>query len=167
MTYSTTRRTFLATVSATAALTALPVAADGHAHTVQMLNKHPEDSKQRNVFFPRVLSVQAGETVLFEATDRGHNAASIEGMQPDGIEEWDGGMNKDVAITFDKPGVYGYKCTPHAAAGMVGLVVVEGEGKLDNLEAAQGVRQRGRAKKIWEEIWAEAEEMGLLEPSSA
>lgn len=167
MTYSATRRTFLAASAAAATLPTLPVFADGHAHTVEMLNKHPDDSKLRNVFLPRVLAVQPGETVLFQATDRGHNAASVDGMQPDGVEDWDGGMNKDVAITFDKPGIYGYKCTPHAAIGMVGLIVVEGEGKLDNLEAAQGVRQRGKAKQIWEEIWAEAEEMGLLEPSSS
>ncbi|MEM6890104.1 MAG: pseudoazurin [Pseudomonadota bacterium] len=167
MAYYTTRRSFLLVSSAAIALPALPALADGHAHTVEMLNKHPDDSKLRNVFYPRVLAVQPGETVLFKATDRGHNAASEDGMQPEGVEDWDGGMNKDAVITFDKPGIYGYKCTPHAAVGMVGLVVVEGEGKLDNLEAAQGVRQRGKAKQVWEEIWAEAEEMGLLEPTSS
>lgn len=82
--------------------------------------------------------------MLFKSVDRGHNSASIDGMLPEGAEEWNGKINDDIEVTFDKPGFYGYKCKPHATVGMVGLVVVEGEGKLDNLEAAQGVRQRGK-----------------------
>ena len=168
MSNSHSRRTFLAGTAAATLLPALPLAADGHEPVVvEMLTKHPTDSKLRNVFFPRVVSVEAGQTVLFKATDRSHNSASIDGMIPDVANEWDGRINEDVEVTFDVPGVYGYKCTPHSATGMVALVVVEGEGKLDNLEAAQGVRQRGRAKKVFEEIWEEAAEMGLLEPSSA
>lgn len=48
------------------------------------------------------------------------------------------------------------------SAGMVGLIVVEGEGKFDNLEAARAVRQRGRAKSTFEAIWEQAEADGLL-----
>ena len=166
MTYSATRRTFLAGSTATAALAALPVAADGHATVVEMLNVHPDDRKLRNVFFPRVISVNAGDTATFKATDRGHNSASIKDMVPEGAEEWKGKLNKDIEVTFDVPGFYGYACTPHAAAGMVAMVVVEGEGKLDNLEAAQGIRHRGRARAVFEDLWAEAAKMGLLEPTA-
>ncbi|MBO6790998.1 MAG: pseudoazurin [Rhodobacteraceae bacterium] len=162
------RRTFLAGTAAATLLPALPLAADGHEPvTIEMLNRHPTDRSLRNVFYPRVVSVPAGQKVLFKATDRGHNSASIDGMIPEGAEEWSGRINEDLEVTFDVPGIYGYKCTPHVGTGMVALIVVEGEGKLDNLEAAQDVRQRGRAKKTFEEIWEEAAEMGLLEPSSA
>ena len=156
MKYSTTRRTFLAGCAATAVLHALPVAADGNV-VVEMLNQHPEDKRARNVFYPRVLSVQPGQTVMFKGTDRGHNSASFDGMIPDGVEAWDGKINEDLEVTFDTPGIYGYKCTPHAASGMVALIVVEGEGKLDNLEAAQSVRQRGKAKGRFEDLFAELE----------
>ncbi len=130
--------------------------------TVEMLNKHPEDKKRKMVFNPWVITVNAGDTVKFVPTDKGHNSESIKGMIPDGAEKWKGKLNKEIAITFDKPGFYGYKCTPHASVGMVGLVIVEGEGKLDNLEAAKAVKHRGKAKKVFEEIWAEAESAGLL-----
>lgn len=168
MPYTPSRRSFLATAAAATALPALPALAEDAAKvTVEMLNKHPTEKKLRNVFYPRVLSIEAGQTVVFQSVDRGHNSASIDGMLPEGAEEWNGKIGKDIEVTFDKPGIYGYKCTPHAATGMVALVIVEGEGKLDNLEAAKGVKQRGRAKKVFEDLWAEAEERGLLEPTTA
>ncbi|MEL7213145.1 MAG: pseudoazurin [Pseudomonadota bacterium] len=128
-------------------------------HTVEMLNVHPENKRLRQVFFPRIQVVAPGESVLFAATDRGHNSASIEEMVPEGAEGWDGKINDEITVTFEQPGFYGYKCTPHASVGMVGLIVVTGEGMMDNLEAAQGVRQRGRAKGAWEEIWEEVAAM--------
>ena len=131
-------------------------------HSVEMLNRHPDDKRKRNVFLPRILTIQPGDTVNFVTVDRGHNSASIDGMLPEGAAEWKGKLSKDVAVTFDKPGYYGYLCTPHYALGMVGLIIVEGDGKLANLEAAKAVKHRGRAKKEFEEIWAEAEAGGFL-----
>ena len=158
------RRTVLAGVGIATLTSTLPaMAQDGEQITVEMLNKHPENDRKRFVFHPRVVSLKPGDTVLFKAVDRGHNSASTEGMIPEGAEEWNGRIGMDVEVSFDKPGIYGYHCTPHAGVGMVALVVVEGEGKLDNLAAAKEVRQRGRAKDEWEEIWAEAEELGLLQ----
>lgn len=127
-----------------------------------MLNKHPEDRKLRMVYDPQILVVQPGDTVKWVPTDKGHNSEADEDMIPDGVEPWKGKINSEVEFTFEKPGIYGYKCTPHYLSGMVGLVIVEGDGKLDNLEAAKAAKQRGNAKKRWEMIWAEAEEQGLL-----
>lgn len=170
-----TRRQLMVTTAAAAAAAPLlatvaprRASADGHAtHEIQMLNRHPEDKKQAQVFFPRILQVNAGDTVMFKSTDRGHNTKSIDGMLPEGAAEWDSRINEDFEMTFDSPGIYGYQCTPHASTGMVGLIVVEGEGKLANLEAAMDVRQRGRARKVWETIWEEAEEAGMLEETTA
>ncbi|MEP5759923.1 MAG: pseudoazurin [Litoreibacter sp.] len=162
MTEQITRRTILVSVGAATLATTLPAIAEDSGNVVEMLNKHPDDKKKRFVFYPRVVSVQPGETILFKPVDKGHNSASIDGMLPKEAEEWNGRIGKEIEVTFDKPGFYGYKCTPHASVGMVALVVVEGEGKLDNLEAAKEVKQRGRAKKEWAEIWTEAEELGLL-----
>ncbi|MEM0943131.1 MAG: pseudoazurin [Pseudomonadota bacterium] len=152
------RRTFV--ISTAALAVTAPSISLANAVSVEMLNKHP-DIKGRMVFFPRILTVQPGDTVTFVPTDKGHNSASIKGMTPDGGETWNGKINAEVSVTLSKPGFYGYRCTPHETAGMVGLVIVEGDGKLANLEAAKGVRSRGRAKKVWEEIWAEADAQGF------
>ncbi|MCV6584204.1 MAG: pseudoazurin [Marinibacterium sp.] len=163
-----TRRSVLALSAALVALMAAPAfAQDAQTHVVQMLNKHPEDKKQRMVFHPRVIKIAPGDTVVFESTDKGHNSQSIKGMIPDGAEPWNSKINTDVEITFDQPGVYGYRCTPHAAMGMVGLVIVEGDGMLDNLDAAKSVKQRGRSKAAFEEIWQEADDAGFLSDSAS
>jgi pseudoazurin len=130
-------------------------------HEVQMLNVDPDNRQNRNVFLPRVLVVQPGDSITFLATDRGHNSVSTDGMLPDGAEGWDGKINEEITVTLETPGVYGYHCTPHWALGMVGVILVEGEGMMDNLEAAQAVRQRGRARQAYDEIWAEVAELGL------
>ncbi|MEM1274496.1 MAG: plastocyanin/azurin family copper-binding protein [Pseudomonadota bacterium] len=131
------------------------------AHVVEMLNVHPENPRLRQVFFPRLIVVEPGDTVNFTATDRGHNSMSVDGMLPDGAEPWNGRINADIEVTFDVSGVYGYVCQPHATVGMVGVVVVNGDDALSNLEAVQGVRQRGAAAGIFEEIWAELAELDL------
>lgn len=164
MTVSITRRDALAALGSVATLAALPkvALADGHAtHEVMMLNKDPNDPTKKMLFSPRILQVNAGDTVKFVVTDKGHNSESIKGMIPKGAEKWKGKINKEVEITLDTPGFYGYQCKPHANMGMIGLIVVEGEGKLDNLEDAMGVKHRGKAKKAWKELWAEAEAAGL------
>ncbi|MEO0622146.1 MAG: pseudoazurin [Pseudomonadota bacterium] len=154
-----TRRTL---VLSTAALSVLPRRiAFAASHDVQMLNKDPDDPKKRMVFYPRILTVQPGDTITFIPADKGHNSESIKGMVPDGGDTWKGKINKEISITPTKPGFYGYHCTPHATVGMVGLIIVEGDGKLANLDAAKKVKHRGRAKKVWDEIWAEADSAGL------
>lgn len=111
---------------------------------------------------PLLWNGQPGDSVTFLPVEKGHNSASIKGMIPDGAAKWKGKINKEITVTFDKLGYYGYMCTPHYALGMVGMVIVEGEAKLANLDAAKAVKHRGKAKKEWEEIWAQAEAEGLL-----
>lgn len=164
MTRLITRRTALMTgAAASASLIAAPslVRAQNMVE-VEMLNQDPDDRSKRNVFAPRIVQIMPGDTVKFVATDRGHNAASIRGMIPEGAEEFTGRINEEIEVTPEVPGFYGYQCTPHAALGMVGLIIVEGDGMMDNYEAAQEVRQRGRARQAWDEIWAEVEEMGVV-----
>ena len=93
------RRMFIQGLGILSTALAMPRAllASGAGHIVQMLNKHPEDKKQKMVFYPRILQVNSGDTVTFESTDKGHNSASIKGMIPDGAESWKGKINKDVS----------------------------------------------------------------------
>jgi pseudoazurin len=110
---------------------------------VKMLNKGAEGLM---VFEPSLVKIEAGDTVKFVATDKSHNAETIKGMLPEGATPFAGKMNEDVVVTFDKPGVYGVKCMPHYAMGMVALVAV---GKPDNLEQAKALPQGGKAKQVF------------------
>jgi pseudoazurin len=109
---------------------------------VKMLNKGAEGAM---VFEPALVKVAPGDTVKFVATDKGHNAETIKGMLPADAAPFLGKNGEDVAVTFDKPGVYGVKCLPHYGMGMVALVVV---GTPDNLDAAKAVTQIGKAKQV-------------------
>jgi pseudoazurin len=110
---------------------------------VKMLNKGAEGLM---VFEPALVKIEPGDTVKFVASDKSHNAESIKGMLPEGAAPFAGKMNEDVVVTFDKAGVYGVKCMPHYAMGMVALIVV---GKPDNLDAAKAAPQSGKAKQVF------------------
>jgi pseudoazurin len=76
------------------------------------------------VFEPAVLKINIGDTVTFVATDAAHNSASIPGMLPANATAWNGQLSRDISVTFDIPGIYGYQCTPHAMMAMVGVIQV-------------------------------------------
>ncbi|TPK55812.1 pseudoazurin [Mesorhizobium sp. B2-4-19] len=100
---------------------------------------------------PSFLKIAPGDTVHFVAKDKGHDVESIPGMLPEGAEPFKGQMNKDLTVTFTKPGVYGVKCNPHYGMGMVALVVVGDPSS--NLKAAESVNQAGKAKKVFDDLF--------------
>ncbi len=110
---------------------------------VKMLNKGTEGVM---VFEPALVKVAPGDTVKFVATDKGHNVESIDTMLPEGGKTFAGKVNEEMAITFDKPGVYGYKCKPHYGMGMVGMVVV---GEPTNTDQAKAATHPGKAKQVF------------------
>lgn len=124
-----------------AAATLLGQFAFAETYEVKMLNKGESGSM---VFEPAFLNVAVGDTVVFLPTDKGHNVQSIKGMLPDGVEAFKSEMNAEYTLTLDQEGVYGIKCTPHYAMGMIGLIQV---GAPVNLEEANGIKQKGKAKK--------------------
>lgn len=124
-------------------------AAEAADHQVQMLNK---GEKGAMVFQPDFIAAAPGDTITFVPTDKGHDAASIDGMIPDGAQPFKGEIGKPITVTLDKEGVYGVKCVPHYGMGMVALVVV---GKPVNLEQAEAVKQLGKAKKKFQKLFAE------------
>lgn len=107
---------------------------------VKMLNKGAAGVM---VFEPAIVQIQPGDTVKFVATDKGHNAETIDGMLPEGASPVAGKMGEDAVATFDKPGVYGLRCKPHYGMGMVAMVVV---GQPTNLDQAKAVTHPGKAK---------------------
>ena len=126
--------------------------ADAAEHEVKMLNK---GEKGAMVFEPDFLKVEPGDTIKFVAVDKGHNAESVKGMLPDGAAGFKGKINEEVVYTIEQEGVYGIKCTPHYAMGMVMLVVA---GEPANAEAAKAVKQPGKAKQVFADLFAQLEQ---------
>lgn len=110
---------------------------------VQMLNRNADG--QVMVFEPAFLHIQPGDTVTFVPTDPSHNAETIVGMLPEGAEPFRGRINEEISVTFEQEGLYGYRCTPHFAMGMVGLIKV-GDAA-ENAEAVQSVNLPPKAKE--------------------
>ena len=104
------------------------------------------------VFDPAFVKIQPGDTVRFVPTDKGHNAELIKGMAPEGATTFKTVVSREETVTFDKPGLYGFKCSPHYIMGMVGLIEV-GD-KPDNLEAAKAVQHGKLAAKRFEPLFA-------------
>jgi len=130
----------LTTVAIMASLS-LPALADDM--TIEMLNKRDDGAKM--VYSEDIAHIDVGDTITWVPTSKGHNVEFI--AAPDG---WDipkkSKNNKEVAITFDVPGVYVYQCTPHKAMGMIGLVVV-GEGGEVPLNDVSKTKVMGKSKK--------------------
>ena len=109
---------------------------------LEMLNKR--DDGQKMVFSEDVVNVAVGDTVKWLPTDKGHNVEFVAG--PEGVEfPPKSGLNKEVSMAFDKPGVYLYVCTPHKVMGMIGLVVVGDD--TSNKDSIAGFKMMGRGKK--------------------
>ena len=158
MTTMTKRQFVGTTMGAIAGLALTSTArAEGQTHVVEMLNKDP-DSNERQVFHPAVAKIAVGDTITFAATDTSHNSQSNKDVMPEGGVEWKGKINQEIDVTFDVPGVYAYHCTPHRAAGMVGLILV-GDVTKEEIEAVMEAKHRGKARKRYEEYVAAAIEM--------
>jgi pseudoazurin len=124
------------------ALLALAGAAAAAEIEVKMLDKGTDGVM---VFQPALVRIEPGDTVKFIASSKGHNVETIKGMLPEGATPFVGKINEEVAVTFDKPGVYGIKCLPHYGMGMVGLIVV---GTPANQTEAMAVTHPGKARQV-------------------
>lgn len=135
-------RIIAAATSIIVALGGLSFPAMAADYQIQLLNKGEAGTM---VFEPNFLAIQPGDTVTFVPTDKSHNVETIQGMIPDGAEAFKSKVNEDITVTFAVPGLYGIKCTPHFAMGMVGVIAV-GE-DLPNLEAAKAATVPNKAKE--------------------
>ncbi len=135
----------------TAALATMAGTAAAETHEVRMLNKGEAGAM---VFEPAYVKAAPGDVVKFIPTDKSHNAENIEGMLPEGFAEFKSGLNEEFELTVDAEGLYGIKCTPHYAMGMVALVQV---GEAVNLDEAQAVKQKGKAKSRMADLIAQVQ----------
>ena len=117
---------------------------------VKLLNK---GEKGAMVFEPDFVAAAPGDTIRFVPTDKGHNVETIKGMIPDGAEAFKSKFSEEFTVTLDTEGVYGVKCTPHYGMGMVALIEV---GSPVNIEQAKAVKQTGKAKTVFAELFDHA-----------
>jgi len=104
--------------------------ANAAEHTVNMVTKGSDS--QMMVMEPGYLKIAAGDTVNFVPSDATHNAQSV--SVPEGAELFLTPMGKDAKVTFSEQGVYIYKCIPHLAMGMIGVIQV---GEAVNIDGAK------------------------------
>ena len=111
--------------------------------TIEMLNKNKE-TKKRMVYSQEVVKIETGQSIEWVPTDKGHNVEMLAG--PSGYDlPKKTKLNKAVNMTFSTPGIYLYQCSPHAAMGMIGLIVVGGD--TSNMEAIQNQKMTGSKSK--------------------
>jgi pseudoazurin len=120
---------------------------------VQELNNGPGGTF---VFSPSFVQIQPGDTVTFTPTDQGHNSESV--FAPAGATPWKTDVSQAATITFSKPGVYIYQCTPHNLFGMIGVIVVGSPVNLaDAQKAAADIEKKqlmnqGRMSQIMKQV---------------
>ena len=121
--------------------------------TIEMLNKL---EKRNMVFSEEIIKIEVGDTVFWQATDKGHNVEFIsKNGVPEGVDKFKSKVNKDTEFTFTIPGIYAYWCTPHKTMGMIGFVIVGDD--LSNLDSIKKVKFGGKSKKIAKGLIAEIE----------
>ena len=121
--------------------------------TIEMLNKNKE-TKKRMVYSQELVKVDVGQSIEWVPTAKAHNVEMLVG--PEGYElPKKSKLSKPVTITFTVPGIYLYQCSPHAALGMIGIVVVGGDNS--NIESISkykltGSKAKKKRDKLLEEI---------------
>ncbi len=102
-----------------AAMMASPLIAE--THEVQMFNRNEQGAM---IYQPEYLQIAPGDSVRFIPTQPSHNAATIDGMIPEGATPFKSKINEDFTVTLTESGRYGIKCSPHFAMGMVMVIDV-------------------------------------------
>ncbi len=130
------------TLALLASTALLPAPSHAETHLVRMLNRNSTGSM---VYEPDFLKIKPGDRVKFLASSNGHDAVSIAGMAPAGAKPFKGRINEEIEVHFEHPGLYGVKCLPHYAMGMVMLIQV-GEADPRQLQIPAEVPERARKR---------------------
>jgi len=86
-------------------------------------------------FAPDYLWIEPGDSIKFLNSTGNHTVTAIDGMWPDGAERVDIEHQPLAEVTFETPGIYGFKCKVHGRHGMYALIVVGSpDANVDRLE---------------------------------
>lgn len=119
-----------------ATLCAVSFSIQAKNHDVKLLTA--DSTGQTMVMSPGYLHIAKGDTVTFIPSDASHNVESV--SIPNSAKKFSSKMGQKFSHTFSENGVYLYKCTPHFALGMLGVIQV---GKATNI---------AQVKKDWADI---------------
>lgn len=108
------------------------------------------------VFEPDFLKIEAGDTIRFMPTSKGHNAETIKGGIPEGADTFKSKINEEFEVTLDEEGLYAIKCTPHVGTGMVMLVQVGDD--TSNIDDIKEVKLPKKARERLDDQLANVEE---------
>jgi plastocyanin len=109
-------RTFLVAVASAAALVA--AGCGGSAESGQPVATTEVEMVKSYRFDPKVIEVEAGESVTWTNEDNFTHTVQVEGQEDHKV-----GQGESVSIAFDTPGTYSYVCTLHSR-DMDGEVIV-------------------------------------------
>lgn len=115
-------------------------------HEVKMYTRNAQGPM---IYAPEFLHIAPGDSVRFIPTQPSHNAATIDNMIPAQASPFRSQINEDFTVTLTEPGLYGIKCSPHYAMGMVMLIEV-GEPTARELPDDLPPRARQRFEAILE-----------------
>ena len=88
--------------------------------------------------------IATGESLIIGETQYKYQSA-IKDILPEGVEVFKSKINEEYTLTVTEAGLYGVKCTPHFAMGMVGLIQV-GDAPA-NLDAAKTAKMSKKARE--------------------
>ena len=121
---------------------AKPPIIDSETNTIEMLNKRNDGGVM--IYSVDIARVGVGESITWLPTDKMHNVEMKNG--PDGAKiPKKSKFSKEFTMEFSMPGIYVYVCTPHAAMGMMGIIIVGDD--ISNKEAISNTRLMGKSKK--------------------
>lgn len=132
-----------ATMVAMTPAPAAPAPAAGRVITVKMLDNGPDGAMS---FSPGFVKANVGDTIHFVPANGTHNAETMASILPAGVSPSVGGMGQAFDLKLTVAGVYGVKCKPHYAMGMVALIQA-GNGPSSNLAQAKAAALPPFAKK--------------------
>ncbi len=95
------------------------------------------------VMEPSFLKIEQGDSVRFIPSDPSHNAQSV--VSPKGGVTFNTPMGKVDVVEFKQEGAYLYKCTPHFALGMIGVIQVGKAVNIDDVKTQWQALQSGVA----------------------
>ena len=98
----------------------LPSVLAAKEHQVKLLTAN--SSGQTMIMQPEFLKITIGDSVRFIPSDASHNAQSI--VVPNGAVAFNTPIGKAAVVEFKQEGAFLYKCTPHFALGMIGVIQV-------------------------------------------
>lgn len=121
-------------------------------HEVHMKNKGEAGTM---VFEPAFIRAEPGDVIHFIPSDKSHNVESIKDFLPAGVEPFKSDISAPFDLTVTEAGLYGVKCTPHFAMGMVALIQVGAAPA--NLDAAKAVKLPKKAQERMEPGFAQVQ----------